>query len=46
MNSSLGKVVSAVMVDENEQDYFVQPDRNGQTYRLNICWHLTITESW
>ena len=26
--------MSAVMVDENEQDYFVQPDRNGQTYRL------------
>lgn len=34
MNSALGKVVSAVMIDENEQDYFVQPDRNGQTYRL------------
>lgn len=34
MNSALGKVVSAVMIDENEHDYFVQPDRNGQTYRL------------
>ncbi len=34
MNSALGKVVSAVMIDENDQDYFVQPDRNGQTYRL------------
>lgn len=34
MNQSLGKVVSAVMIDENEQDYFVQPARNGQTYRL------------
>lgn len=34
MNSALGKVVSAVMIDENAQDYFVQPDRNGQTYRL------------
>lgn len=34
MNSALGKVVSAVIIDENEQDYFVQPDRNGQTYRL------------
>lgn len=34
MNSALGKVVSAMIIDENEQDYFVQPDRNGQTYRL------------
>lgn len=34
MNSALGKVISAVMVDENDQYYFVQPDRNGQTYRL------------
>lgn len=34
MNSALGKVVSAVMVDENEDYYFVQPQRNGQTYRL------------
>lgn len=34
MNSALGKVVSAVMIDENDHDYFVQPDRNGQTYRL------------
>ncbi len=34
MNSALGKVVSAVMIDENEDYYFVQPDRNGQTYRL------------
>ena len=34
MNSALGKVVSAVMIDENDQDYFVQSDRNGQTYRL------------
>lgn len=34
MNQALGKVVSAVMIDENDQDYFVQPHRNGQTYRL------------
>lgn len=34
MNQALGKVVTAVMIDENDQDYFVQPDRNGQTYRL------------
>lgn len=34
MNNALGKVVTAIMIDENEQDYFVQPDRNGQTYRL------------
>lgn len=34
MNKDLGKIVSAVMIDENDQDYFVQPDRNGQTYRL------------
>ena len=34
MNSALGKVVTAVMIDENDTDYFVQPDRNGQTYRL------------
>ncbi|MDO4903471.1 MAG: S1-like domain-containing RNA-binding protein [Limosilactobacillus sp.] len=34
MNSALGKVVTAVMIDENDRDYFVQPDRNGQTYRL------------
>lgn len=34
MNTALGKVVTAIMIDENEQDYFVQPDRNGQTYRL------------
>lgn len=34
MNQDLGKVVSAVMIDENQDDYFVQPDRNGQTYRL------------
>lgn len=34
MNSALGKVISAVMIDENDQYYFVQPDRNGQTYRL------------
>ena len=34
MNSALGKVVSAVMIDENDQDYFVQSDGNGQTYRL------------
>lgn len=34
MNQDLGKVVSAVMIDENEQYYFVQPARNGQTYRL------------
>ncbi len=34
MNSALGKVVAAVMIDENDTDYFVQPDRNGQTYRL------------
>lgn len=34
MNLALGKVVTAVMIDENEKDYFVQPDRNGQTYRL------------
>ena len=31
MNSALGKVVTAVMIDENDTDYFVQPDRNGQT---------------
>ena len=29
MNSALGKVVTAVMIDENEKDYFIQPDRNG-----------------
>lgn len=34
MNSELGKIVSAVMIDENEKYYFVQPSRNGQTYRL------------
>ena len=34
MNQDLGKVVSAVMIDENEQYCFVQPARNGQTYRL------------
>lgn len=34
MNQALGTVVTAVMIDENEQDYFVQPARNGQTYRL------------
>lgn len=34
MNSALGKVVDAVMIDENDHDYFVQPSRNGQTYRL------------
>ncbi|MFR0609576.1 S1 RNA-binding domain-containing protein [Limosilactobacillus mucosae] len=34
MNSVLGKVVDAVMIDENDHDYFVQPARNGQTYRL------------
>lgn len=34
MNTALGKVVTAIMIDENDQDYFVQPDRNGQTYRL------------
>lgn len=34
MNQDLGKVVSAVMIDENDQYYFVQPARNGQTYRL------------
>lgn len=34
MNQDLGKVVSAVMIDENEDYYFVQPRRNGQTYRL------------
>lgn len=34
MNSALGKVVSAVMIDENDDYYFVQPARNGQTYRL------------
>lgn len=34
MNSALGKVVTAIMIDENENDYFVQPDLNGQTYRL------------
>lgn len=26
--------MTAVMIDENERDYFVQPARNGQTYRL------------
>ncbi|MDD6892724.1 MAG: S1-like domain-containing RNA-binding protein [Lactobacillus sp.] len=35
MNSVLGKVVDAVMIDENDHDYFVQPARNGQTYRLS-----------
>lgn len=30
MNQALGKVVTAVMIDENDQDYFVQPDRNGR----------------
>lgn len=34
MNQALGKVVTAVMIDENEDYYFVQPERNGQTYRL------------
>lgn len=34
MNSALGRVVSAVMIDENDDYYFVQPARNGQTYRL------------
>lgn len=34
MNRALGKVVSAIMIDENDHDYFVQPHRNGQTYRL------------
>lgn len=34
INSVLGKVVDAVMIDENDHDYFVQPARNGQTYRL------------
>lgn len=34
MNQALGTVVTAVMIDENERDYFVQPARNGQTYRL------------
>lgn len=34
MNSELGRIVSAVMIDENDQYYFVQPARNGQTYRL------------
>lgn len=34
MNKDLGRVVSAVMIDENDQYYFVQPSRNGQTYRL------------
>ena len=34
INSALGKVVDAVMIDENDHDYFVQPARNGQTYRL------------
>ena len=31
INSALGKVVDAVMIDENDHDYFVQPARNGQT---------------
>ena len=35
INSVLGKVVDAVMIDENDHDYFVQPARNGQTYRLS-----------
>lgn len=34
MNQALGRVVSAVMIDENDDYYFVQPERNGQTYRL------------
>lgn len=34
VNTDLGKVVTAVMIDENEKYYFVQPDRNGETYRL------------
>ncbi len=34
MNQALGKVVTAVMIDENDDYYFVQPERNGQTYRL------------
>ncbi len=34
MAQLLGRVVSAVMVDENADYYFVQPARNGQTYRL------------
>lgn len=34
MNQELGRVVDAVMIDENEDYYFVQPSRNGQTYRL------------
>lgn len=34
MNQELGRVVDAVMIDENDHYYFVQPSRNGQTYRL------------
>lgn len=34
MNTDLGRIVSAVMIDENDDYYFVQPSRNGQTYRL------------
>lgn len=34
MNQELGRVVDAVMIDENDDYYFVQPSRNGQTYRL------------
>lgn len=34
MNHELGRVVDAVMIDENDDYYFVQPARNGQTYRL------------
>lgn len=34
MNHELGRIVDAVMIDENDDYYFVQPARNGQTYRL------------
>lgn len=32
MNTSLGTVITAIMIDENDDDYFVQKD--GVTYRL------------
>lgn len=34
MNHELGRIVDAVMIDENDDYYFVQSARNGQTYRL------------
>lgn len=35
MNDILGRVITAVMTDENEKYYFVQHDKNGQTFQLD-----------